>query len=225
MRSFRLAAGFVVSLAWLAALTYVLLRDPQSVSKMTPNEWGDFMAGAFAPLAFLWLVLGYLQQGDELRLSSDALRLQAEELNRSVEQQRSLVEVAKLQLEVEREAARHERLALQQSVRPHLNVSSFASGNRDGGEAFYVVTVENAGNTALDFSATLVLSDGTQFALSAPRTLDRGKTHDLSLEFGSPGDVAGCRLALTFRDFLSVQHRNSWQLEVDSHGYLSLAEA
>lgn len=31
------------------------------------NEWGDLLAGLFAPLAFLWLVVGYFQQGQELR--------------------------------------------------------------------------------------------------------------------------------------------------------------
>ncbi len=31
------------------------------------NEWGDLLAGLFAPLAFLWLVVGYYQQGQELK--------------------------------------------------------------------------------------------------------------------------------------------------------------
>jgi hypothetical protein len=55
------------------------------------NEVGDFAAGAFGPVAFLWLVLGYIQQGRELKLSSEALRMQAEELKSSVAQQREMV--------------------------------------------------------------------------------------------------------------------------------------
>lgn len=31
------------------------------------NEWGDLLAGLFAPLAFLWLVVGYYQQGQEMK--------------------------------------------------------------------------------------------------------------------------------------------------------------
>lgn len=71
---------------------------------MLPNEAGDFLAGAFSPLAFLWLVLGYFQQGEELKNSADALWLQGEELRNSVTQQRELVEVTKEQLAHEREA-------------------------------------------------------------------------------------------------------------------------
>ncbi|VVQ20172.1 hypothetical protein [Pseudomonas fluorescens] len=56
------------------------------------NEMGDLAAGVFGPLAFLWLVLGYIQQGRELRISSEALRMQADELKASVQQQTALVE-------------------------------------------------------------------------------------------------------------------------------------
>lgn len=63
------------------------------------NELGDFLAGAFGPVAFLWLVLGFLQQGRELKLSSDALRMQADELKASVQQQTALVDAQKVALE------------------------------------------------------------------------------------------------------------------------------
>jgi hypothetical protein len=44
------------------------------------------------PLALLWLILGYLQQGEELRLNTPALQLQQEELRRhQVEERRALV--------------------------------------------------------------------------------------------------------------------------------------
>jgi len=89
---------------------------------MSQNEWGDFLAGSFAPLAFLWLVLGYLQQGDELRLSTDALRLQAEELKNSVEQQRELVEVSRQQVESEREALAFERRLREDLSEPKFSV-------------------------------------------------------------------------------------------------------
>lgn len=58
------------------------------------NELGDFLSGVFAPLAFLFLILGYIQQGKELKQNTEALRLQAEELKNSVEEQRHLVKAA-----------------------------------------------------------------------------------------------------------------------------------
>ena len=51
-----------------------------------PSEHGDFFAGAAAPLAFFWLVVGYFQQGAEIRQNTRALRQQAEELKRAAEQ-------------------------------------------------------------------------------------------------------------------------------------------
>lgn len=57
------------------------------------NAKGDFLAGVFAPLAFLWLVFGYYQQGRELKLNTKALELQASELKNAVEEQRNLIKI------------------------------------------------------------------------------------------------------------------------------------
>ena len=83
---------------WLATLFYLAIiigafarwyphRDP-TTDVMGPNGWGDFLAGAAAPLAFLWLVLGYLQQGEELAKSSRALIDQAETMRKELVYQR-----------------------------------------------------------------------------------------------------------------------------------------
>ena len=69
------------------------------------NEVGDFLAGAFGPLALIWVVLGFFQQGEELRNSVEALKLQAEELRNSVEQQKELVEVSQDTLNLQRKLA------------------------------------------------------------------------------------------------------------------------
>ncbi|MHC3125753.1 hypothetical protein NL42_19155, partial [Acinetobacter sp. GN11] len=52
---------------------------------MPLNEVGDFLAGVFAPVAFFYLYLGYIQQGTELKQNTRALNLQAKELQNSVE--------------------------------------------------------------------------------------------------------------------------------------------
>ena len=46
------------------------------------NELGDFLAGSAAPLAFLWLVVGYLQNSEELQLQREELTLQRQEVQR-----------------------------------------------------------------------------------------------------------------------------------------------
>ncbi|MEZ2724102.1 hypothetical protein ACBQ21_08900 [Pseudomonas putida] len=77
---------------YLSLFLLILLARWSELFGLPLNELGDFAAGVFAPLAFLWLVLGYKQQGNELRQGTEALRLQAAELRSSVEQQSLLVD-------------------------------------------------------------------------------------------------------------------------------------
>jgi hypothetical protein len=72
-------AGGIFSIGYL--LWFYETGNPGAFSGLKLNEKGDFLAGLFSPLAFLWLVLGFVQQGQELRL-------QIEELNESVKAQR-----------------------------------------------------------------------------------------------------------------------------------------
>ncbi|MEI1709140.1 hypothetical protein V8Q18_06280 [Acinetobacter baumannii] len=75
-------------------------------SPMSLNELGDFLAGVFAPIAFLFLYLGYKQnseslkiQSEELRASTKAITLQVAEMKESVEQQKVLSELQRVELE------------------------------------------------------------------------------------------------------------------------------
>lgn len=101
--------GAFVTIAYLAIVTLVGALNPDLFSDLKAEGWANFLSGIFAPLAFLWLVLGFFQQGDELRNSAEALRLQGEELRASVEQQEQLVRVTREQLEFEREQLEAER--------------------------------------------------------------------------------------------------------------------
>ena len=55
MKDKRFLIGVCVTAVWLtfAACMFFAREHPGKL-----NEWGDFFAGFFAPLAFLWLVLG-----------------------------------------------------------------------------------------------------------------------------------------------------------------------
>jgi hypothetical protein len=53
---------------WIALVLWVAVA--KGVWCLEANAIGDFVAGAFAPVAFGWLILGYLRQGRELRLQS-----------------------------------------------------------------------------------------------------------------------------------------------------------
>lgn len=49
------------------------------------NELGDFLAGFFTPLAFFWLVYGYLLQSKELRLQREELTLTRNQLGKQTD--------------------------------------------------------------------------------------------------------------------------------------------
>ncbi len=53
---------------------------------LTVERMGSFLEGAFAPLAFLWLVIGYFLQKKELSLNTDAMKMQFVEIQKSAEQ-------------------------------------------------------------------------------------------------------------------------------------------
>lgn len=84
--------GSSLTIFYLVGLTWFTWGRLACLHTMPLNELGDFLAGAFGPLAILWLVLGFFQQSTELRQNSDALLMQADELRNSVEQQKILAE-------------------------------------------------------------------------------------------------------------------------------------
>ena len=93
---FRIRIGAAVTLVYLLGFgTYAVFMVDVFVA-MTPDRFATFLGEVLAPLVFLWLVLGFFQQGQ-------SLWLQGEELHQSVEQQREMVTVFREQLEFEQE--------------------------------------------------------------------------------------------------------------------------
>jgi hypothetical protein len=151
MKDKRFWFGTVATVGWLVFMAFMLATTTHPT---TLNEWGDFFAGAFAPIAFLWLVLGYLQQGDELRNSADALHLQAEELKNSVLQQTQLVEVSRLQLDQERETFRREQERRREAAQPVFLLSPSSVSTTTQGVVHQVIA-QNAGNSAFNLRLTM----------------------------------------------------------------------
>ena len=63
------------------------------------SDVGTFLGGGAALLAFIWLVVGYLQQNAELSLSTRALTEQIKEMKESVEEQKRQTESFQRQTE------------------------------------------------------------------------------------------------------------------------------
>ena len=75
-----------VSVLYIAII--FLLRGSDAWRLLTTgdlNELGDFLAGFFTPLAFGWLIYGYLLQSSELSLQRKELELTREQLGKQTE--------------------------------------------------------------------------------------------------------------------------------------------
>ena len=97
--------GLFLTAVWLSLFIVLVFLNYDDTTKMSLNELGDFLAGASAPMALLWLVIGYFQHGEELRLNTQALKAQQEELRQQV------AETAILAENSERQAQAAEKLA------------------------------------------------------------------------------------------------------------------
>lgn len=152
----------IASVAWIGVAIYFFFTKKHPAEL---NGWGDFIAGFSAPLAFLWLVLGYMQQGDELKNNTemlrlqaeelkhgtDALRLQAEELKNSVEQQSKLVDVSREQVQLDMDAKSEERQRRREAARPRF-VAAQNGGGESSGVKSHNLKITNIGTIATDVS-------------------------------------------------------------------------
>lgn len=116
--------GVVSSLLYLWLLWWLTEGRLTQLDTMTLNEVGDFLAGAFGPLAILWLVLGFFQQRAELRLSTEALKTQGEELKNSVAQQERLAELSLQSLQLEQKNRLDQESRFRASLRPVLSIQA-----------------------------------------------------------------------------------------------------
>lgn len=84
-RDWRIPFGLVVSAGWIGlGLWYVSAQVGWGQFFEQPADaMGGFLEGAFAPLAFLWLVIGFFLQQRELALSTRTIHAQYEEMRRT----------------------------------------------------------------------------------------------------------------------------------------------
>lgn len=73
------AVGFYLNLPWTPPGKDKPVVWIEKVSALDPSQFGDFLSGAFAPVAFFWLAYSVLIQKSELRLNRKALEEQIKE--------------------------------------------------------------------------------------------------------------------------------------------------
>lgn len=84
----RIWLGLSITITWLLTLAIYVEHAIgwRHIYDAPIERVGNFLEGAFAPLAFLWLVIGYFLQKKELMQNTDAIKMQYVEIQKSAEQ-------------------------------------------------------------------------------------------------------------------------------------------
>ena len=77
----------LIGIIGLFSFLWILFTINLSINETKPldlNNWGDFLAGFFAPVLFFWVVFGIFLQKKEFKKVTDTFELQQEEFSKSV---------------------------------------------------------------------------------------------------------------------------------------------
>ncbi|KAB7772126.1 hypothetical protein [uncultured Xanthomonas sp.] len=204
------AVGIILTLVYIIGLCIFFEGRVAEIRGLAPNNVGDFLAGVFGPVAILWLILGYFQQGVELKQNTRALELQAEELRNSVEQQRELVEITRRQVDAELSALHAEQQRQREAAQPKF-VFHGAGGIISGGKATYTSTVKNLGNTATE----VTISTGIQLrSHSFGRIFSWSRNEERRFEWSYLTDLAEepMQLTVSYVDAAGVPGTQAFQV-------------
>jgi hypothetical protein len=91
--------GIIITVIYSVYLYLIIQNKISNLGEMELNNIGDFLAGAFGPLALFWLILGYFQQGRELKENTIALQSQEYQLKEQAQQTKELANFARAQAE------------------------------------------------------------------------------------------------------------------------------
>ena len=209
--------GIVLSAIYLFLLWGVIEGRVASLNTMDLNSVGDFLAGAFGPIAIFWLVLGFFQQGYELRQNNKALALQALELKNSVDQQKDLVEVTRAQVQMELDSVRASRERRANEIRPFF-VAEDAGGAHTGDRHELAFSISNLGYkiTRVEFK----FSDEFKSLDRKIHVFDTGASTEFLVEFSGSGEGIASWAKIIYLDADYNDHAAVVQFSVDPISYL-----
>lgn len=115
----RIWLGVSVTTFWLITLSIYVSGTIGwgNIGQAPIEQLGSFLEGAFAPLAFLWLVIGYFLQQKELIQNTNAIKMQYVEIQKSAAQ----AEIQSMAIKASEVHARKESfLRIAESVKQQL---------------------------------------------------------------------------------------------------------
>ncbi|MGO4003138.1 hypothetical protein ABVN23_18810 [Pseudomonas fluorescens] len=163
MNTWLASIGVIATSAYATLIYFIAGSKIHGLQGMKLNEMGDFLAGVFGPVATLWLILGFFQQGYELRQNNKALMLQADELKNTVEQHKESSSIAERQLEAELAKASDERQQREKALLPDLRLHAMVTDL--GAQLRLNIYISNQGNSADDL---VVYRDDVRIGSASP---------------------------------------------------------
>ena len=80
----RVAFGLTITVVWISSGLFCLVSVVGLISfvSLPTADSGSFLGGAFAPLAFLWLVIGHFKHQNEITANTKAIGIQEQSARR-----------------------------------------------------------------------------------------------------------------------------------------------
>ena len=160
--------GFLLTFSWFGLLLSLPATTLKNINYLSLNELGDLLAGTVAPVAIFWFIVGYFQQGKELKQNTEALKIQAAELKNQVEETKALVEQTSYQAKIMED----ERNLVFESKRPRFvcerSYFRLESTGAEGG-----IVIHNKGEIAIHFWASCEVASKCDFG---PKLFEKNVT-------------------------------------------------
>ncbi|PHH38684.1 hypothetical protein [Pseudomonas putida] len=210
--------GVLGTLVYLAIITATVGFKFDKFLALDLNELGDFLAGAFGPIAFLWLVLGFLQQGRELRLSTHALQLQAEELKHSVEQQSIMADAAVRQIDAARQAL---ELQVQEAERALIADFEVRPYLKTGGPKGILNKIKIVNNRNVAYKVTSEISGNLPFNQKGKHeTMKAGSEAELDLHYAPVTEPQEGDLVIMYEDVNGVSRVDTFHVRLTDENWV-----
>ena len=205
--------GIALSAGWLAIMVILLARDVNGALGMKLNEAGDFLAGVTAPLALLWLIVGYFQHGEELKLNTKALQAQEEELRRQVEETATLARNAERQAKAAEDVAQlnKEEQEREEKRRATAAQPNFSRVGRSVSGGRIEVQIMNRGARIRDVK--LIYQGPCQLEFPELHWWDRDSTEVLTLIQDRRGVQYPIAFKLLYTDGLDARQESVFELQ------------
>jgi hypothetical protein len=212
--------GILGTVIYLIVIATTVAFKFESFINLELNALGDFLAGAFGPIAFLWLVLGFLQQGRELKLSTDALQLQAQELKHSVEQQSIMADAAVRQIDAAREAL---ELQMQEAERALIADFEIRPYLKMGGPKGIVNKIKIVNNRNVAYKVVSEISGNLPFnQLNKHGTMKAEIEVELELHYAPISESQEGDLVIMYEDVNGVSRVDNFHIRLTNENWVEV---